>query len=238
MELGIVTAELLAESATTDPPLGAAADRVTMQLTFVPVKQPRFVTVTGGVTVSAALAEDPLREAVIVTPVFAVTAPAVTANVPVAVPAATVTDDGVVNAGLLSLSATTTPPLGAALASVTEHAEVAPDATLAGAQLNAEMVGGAMTAMVPPVPETNTPLPFAVVATVAPTEMGTVDPTGTAPKMIDTTATTPELIVFGFMPEARQVSDPLAAEKQLTVIPAAVNAGPAIMAIADKPPGA
>jgi hypothetical protein len=72
-EAGVVKAALLSESVTTEPPAGAARDRVTVQVEPEPEatlagEHCRAETVGGGgVTVTAAVAELPLRAAVTVT---------------------------------------------------------------------------------------------------------------------------------------------------------------------------
>jgi hypothetical protein len=72
---GVVSAELLSETVTVKPLLGAAADRVTVQVELEPeamlvgehCKPEMLVAGGGGVTVTAAVAELPLRDAVIMT---------------------------------------------------------------------------------------------------------------------------------------------------------------------------
>ena len=72
---GVVSAELLSETVTLTPPLGAAADRVTLHEELEPeamldgehCKLEMLVAGAGGVTVTAAVAELPLRDAVIMT---------------------------------------------------------------------------------------------------------------------------------------------------------------------------
>ena len=72
-EAGTVRAVLLSETATEEPPVGAACDNVTVQVEVLPDITVAGVhwnadTVTGdGVTVTAAVLELPLREAVTVT---------------------------------------------------------------------------------------------------------------------------------------------------------------------------
>jgi hypothetical protein len=71
-----------------------------------------------------------------VTDVEVVTAMVVTVNVAVALPAATVTDEGTVAAEvLLLLSVTTVPPVGAAVLSVTVPVALAPPVTDVGLRL-------------------------------------------------------------------------------------------------------
>jgi hypothetical protein len=111
---------------TTAPPVGAALVRVTVPVTNTPpVTAATLVVIPdiaagGGVTVTVAVPDDPLVVAVMVAAVLAVTEPAVTVNVAVRVPAATVTDTGTLaTAELLDESVTTLPPVGALLESVT-----------------------------------------------------------------------------------------------------------------------
>ena len=72
-EAGVVNAELLSETVTAEPPVGAAADSVTVQVDVAPEamlvgEHASLETVTaGGVTVTAAVAELPFSAAVTVT---------------------------------------------------------------------------------------------------------------------------------------------------------------------------
>ena len=72
IEAASVSAALLSDSATVTPPLGAACDRVTVQLLLPPEpmvagEQARAVNVVGGgVMVTDAVAELPVNDAVIV----------------------------------------------------------------------------------------------------------------------------------------------------------------------------
>ena len=156
-DAGAVSAVLLSETVTTDPPLGAAPETVTVQIEAAPETtlagaQPRLLTVTAaGVTVTLAVFELPLSDAVTVTAWFAVTVPAVAVNVALVAPDATVTDAGAVSAVLLSETVTTDPPPGAAPESVTVQVEAAPDTTDAGAQprlLTVTAAGGTVTVTV------------------------------------------------------------------------------------------
>jgi hypothetical protein len=138
-DAGTVSVVLLTESASDKPPLGAAAERVTVQLELAPETMldgehctPEIV-VPGVVTVTAALAELPLIDAVIVTAWLPVTVPAVTVKLAAVEPAATVTEPGTVNEALLAESATVPPPVGAACDNVTTHVELLPELTVVGA---------------------------------------------------------------------------------------------------------
>ena len=150
-DAGVVMAELLSDSVTTEPPLGAAADNVTVHVELAPAatlvgEHASLVSVTAGaVTVTAAVVELPFKAAVMVTDWVLVTEPAVTVKLAVEAPAATVADAGVVMAELLSDSVTTEPPLGAAADNVTVHVELAPAATLVGLHCREETVGGVAT---------------------------------------------------------------------------------------------
>ena len=77
-----------------------------------------------------------------VTPVEVETALVLMANVAVVAPAATVTVAGTVADGLLLESATTRPPVGAALLSVTVPVEEAPPTTLVGLSARLATPGG------------------------------------------------------------------------------------------------
>jgi hypothetical protein len=81
-----------------------------------------------------AVSDAPLKVAVTTAVWVLATAPAVARKVATMEPAATVTDAGSVNTGVLLESVTTTPPEAATLDSVTIHVEVAPELRLVGAQ--------------------------------------------------------------------------------------------------------
>jgi len=71
-EAGTVTAELLLERATEEPPVGAACDSVMVQVEDAPEamvegEHCRLLTVTCGLTVTAAVADVPFNDAVTVT---------------------------------------------------------------------------------------------------------------------------------------------------------------------------
>jgi hypothetical protein len=146
-EAGTGRAALSEESATAEPPVGAALDRVTVQVETLPDTtdtgaQSSEVTVGGvGVTVRAAVAV-PFSDAVSVTAWLAVTVAAVAVKVAVAAAAATVTEAGTGRAALLEESATAEPPVGAALDTVTVQVEALPETTDAGAQSSEVTVGG------------------------------------------------------------------------------------------------
>ena len=125
------------ESATVDPPVGAACVKVAVQLDVPPEvtvvgAHCRLVTVIDGVTVTDAVPELPFNEAVIVTAWFADTVPAVALKLAEVDPAATVTEAGSVSAALLSERLTAVPPLGAGSDTATVHADVPPEETVAG----------------------------------------------------------------------------------------------------------
>ena len=72
-DAGVVSAELLSDKATVEPPAGAAADNVTVQVAVAPDttltgEHASFetVTVAEGVTVTAAVPEPPFNVAVTV----------------------------------------------------------------------------------------------------------------------------------------------------------------------------
>ena len=72
-----------------------------------------------------------------------VSAPAVAAKVAEVAPAAIVTEAGIVSEALLSVSATTVPPVGAGWFKVTVQMVAAPEFTLEGLQAKAETSMGA-----------------------------------------------------------------------------------------------
>jgi hypothetical protein len=106
-----------------------------------------------------------------------VTEPAVALKLAVDAPAATVTDDGVVNAELLSEIVTAVPPVGAAADSVTVQVDAAPEAMLEGEHASLETTGArAWTEMLPPVPDIAIAEPFAEDPTTLLISRGTVAP--------------------------------------------------------------
>jgi hypothetical protein len=230
-EAGTAKAALLLESVTLAPPEAAAWDRVTVQLEVPPEVtevgehcKAEGVTVAVGVIVSDAAAEVPLSDAVTVADWFDVTVPAVAAKLAVVELVATVTDDGTVSAELLEERATAAPPVGAAAEIVTVHVELAPDVRLVVVHWSAEIVGGALLLMVPPLPGSIKSVPSPKVPITLLIE--TAPPVLLEARVAVTTATTPLLMLAVLMPLATQVRDPVA-ELQFSVLPAAVSAGPA-----------
>ena len=147
-EAGVVSSELLSESVTKDPPTGAAAVRVTVQVLIAP--EARLVGVQANedkATVAArftlAVLETPLMVAVIEAARLLAITPAVALKVADVAPAATVTEAGVVSKALLLDKDTELPPAGAALVSVTVHVLIAPEARLEGLQVSDERITGA-----------------------------------------------------------------------------------------------
>jgi hypothetical protein len=128
-------AGLLVLRATAYPPVGAAPLIVT-----VPVDEAPPVTLVGlsvrldgvgAVTVSVPEADVPLAVAVMATLVLDATGVVVAVNVAVVLPAGTVTETGT-ETGLLVLSVTAYPPVGAAPLMVTVPVDVPPPVTLVG----------------------------------------------------------------------------------------------------------
>jgi hypothetical protein len=118
-DAGTVSEALLSERATLDPPAGAALFRVTVQV----VEAPEFTLVglhakletkIGATRLNGALWEAPFKVAVTVAFWVVFTVPAVAVKVAEVPLAGTVMDAGTVSEALLSESATTDPPAGAA----------------------------------------------------------------------------------------------------------------------------
>ena len=167
IEAGIVSDALLSASATTRPPVGAAALRVTVQEVVPPAvtevgAQESVLGTVSGVTVTEAVLEAPLLVAVTTTAVLEETAPAVARNTALVDPAATVTEAGTVSAALLSESATTRPPVGAAALRVTVQEVVPPAVTEVGAQESVLGTGSGVTVTEAVL---EVPLPVAVTVT-------------------------------------------------------------------------
>jgi hypothetical protein len=133
---------------TTAPPVGAARVRVTVPVTNTPpVAAETFVVMVemaaaAGVTVTIAVPVDPLVDAVMVAFVLATTVPAVTVNVAVRAPAATVTETGTLaTAALLDERFTTLPPTGALVERVTVPVVVVVLAIDAAAKVTLDTLG-------------------------------------------------------------------------------------------------
>jgi len=147
-EDGVVNNELLSDSVTVVPPVGAAELSVTVHV-LVPLEltvvglHASDDNVTGADRLTVAVCETPLSVAVTVALWSLVIVPAVTVNVAVVAFAATVTDDGVVNSELLSDSVTAVPPVGAALLNVTVHVLVPLELTVVGLHASDDNVTGA-----------------------------------------------------------------------------------------------
>jgi hypothetical protein len=140
----------------------------------------------------------PFSAAVIVTDCPVVKVPAVAVNAAELVPAATVTEAGMVSRELLSARVTSAPPAGAWLRLTVQVVE-APEARVAGLHVTAETLSG-KAVMVPPVAVMATAPPdwVAPIAFVIPSETeAAMDEIVT-----DTDATTPFGIGFSFRPLA------------------------------------
>ena len=134
--------------AITAPPVGAALVRLTVPVTAkLPVTAATLVVIPdiaagGGVTVTVAVPVEELVVAVMVAAVLAVTEPAVTVNVAVFVPAATVTETGTLaTPTLLDERLTTLPPVGALVERVTVPVVVPRLTTDAAANVTLETFG-------------------------------------------------------------------------------------------------
>ena len=108
-----------------------------------------------GVTISPKekTTEDPFRRAVMAAVLADVTADVFAANTAVVLPAATVTEVGVVTNELLSDKLTSAPPVAAAPVRFTVHETVAEPLTLAGSHLKPETSTAEGTVTRPPVAE-------------------------------------------------------------------------------------
>jgi hypothetical protein len=170
----VATDGLLLERVTTNPPVGAAPEIVT-----VPVEGAGCFTVAGlsvrldsigGFTVRVApWVPPPASVAEILEVAMAPTGILVTMNVVELLPDGTVTDftDRVATAVFPLATLTTTPPVGAVLFSLTVAVEVAPPIRLAGASVTEEIAGG----LIVKVPLAD---PFSVAVIVSSVTTGTV----------------------------------------------------------------
>lgn len=143
---GTVAAALLLESETDVPPLPAGPFSVTVPFDALPpVTDAGFKAKDARVaafTVRDAVSDEDPSFAVIVTAVWAETAPVVTVNVAVVCPAATVTEPCTTAAALLLDSETADPPVGATPVSFTVPVEEAPPNTDVGFRESDEIAGG------------------------------------------------------------------------------------------------
>jgi hypothetical protein len=145
----VATDGLLLERLTTNPPVGAGPEIVT-----VPVDEAGCLTVAGlsvrlesvgGFTVRVALlVPPPASVAEMLEVALAATGTLVTVNVVELLPAGTVTEltDRVATAVFPLATLTTTPPAGAVVSSLTVAVDAAPPTELAGASVTEEIVGG------------------------------------------------------------------------------------------------
>jgi hypothetical protein len=115
---GTVAAASLESRLMTNPPTGAFVSRLTIPVAVLPPATPAgemvMTETRGAVTVRSAFAAVPLDEAVMVADVLTDTAVVVIVNVALVAPSATVTLAGTPADVLLDVSATATPPAGAA----------------------------------------------------------------------------------------------------------------------------
>ncbi len=141
-EAGTVTAVMFEESATAEPPAGAAAETVTVQVEVardaIAAGAHRRVDMATGATVSVAVAEVPPSDAVSTDFCVLDTAAAVAVNVAPEEFAAIVTEAGTETAGLPEDRATVQPPAGAAAETRIVQVEIARDARLAGEHCSAD----------------------------------------------------------------------------------------------------
>jgi hypothetical protein len=170
-DAGMVSKALLSESVTTDPPAGAAWFRVTVQVVEPPEftlvgLHARLETSTGATRFTVAVLTPPFRVATTLTLWFVVNVPAVAMKLAPLDAAGTVIDEGIVNRGLLSESATLAPPMGAAWFSVTEQVVEAPAGMLVGVQLNDAKTREEMIVTVPLLPVVDIAIPVAELLSV------------------------------------------------------------------------
>jgi hypothetical protein len=177
----------------------------------------------GAASVMEALTEAPLREAVTVTVWSAMMGPVLAANVALAEPAGTVTEVGTTRRLATAPEIdTTAPPAPTASVRVTMQEVVALEASVSGAHWSEETSG--RTVIEPELAVILTTLPSAAAPRLPFSTKGIFVNPETVPV---TVATTPSAITFVFVPYAIQTKVPVAAP-HVSVLPAAVNAGPAV----------
>jgi hypothetical protein len=140
-EAGVVSSGVLLDNVTGRQPVGAGVLNVMVQVLLAPEDKDwgehlRLLTVTGAARLMEALTATPLAVAVTVAVLLLGIVPAETGKLAVLLPAAALTEAGVVNTTLLSERVTTMPPAGAALFSVTVQTLTPPDWRVAGLQAN------------------------------------------------------------------------------------------------------
>ena len=218
-EAGTVTAALPEERATTRPPAGAALVIVTVPVELTP---PATVAglkdsalITGAVTVRVAVAVVPLKVAEMVD--VPLSGRVVTVNVPVELPAATVTLVGTVATEVFDdVSVTTSPPVPAGLERVTVPVEGVTPATVVGlsereATVEAVTVSVLVTVVVPVVAETTTGVDVATAEVLA-VKLADVAPAATVTEPGTVTAALPD--------ERPTVRPPAPAAPAKTTVPA------------------
>ena len=152
IEAGTVKSALLSLRTTVTPPLGAAAERPTVQVLLEPEasvagEHTSEDTVTAGAAerLREAVMELPFSAAVTIAVCDEVTVPAVALKEPLVAPAITLTDAGTVSAELLSETLAVTPPVGAALFRPNVQAAMPPDCRVDGAHCREVSRTGATT---------------------------------------------------------------------------------------------
>jgi hypothetical protein len=232
-EAGTVRAEFVLDSVTLAPPAGAGWVKATVQL--LEELGPRLAglhasdeTDTGGAKLTVVLAELPLYVAVIVALCELVMAIVVTENCADVLPAVTVTDPGTVSVELVLDKVTPAPPVGATPLSVTVHVEVPELVKLVGVQERDPTPGEAPPVTIPPVAERGRLVPAAEAA--KPLVIGIDVEVALVVMTRFSTATLPFEMMPAFMPETKHVYVPVPT-RQLSVLPAADDAAPAVAEI-------
>ncbi|MBN9662325.1 MAG: hypothetical protein J0H49_29270 [Acidobacteria bacterium] len=151
-EAGVERAALLSERVTSCPPMGAAAERVTVQVAVLPEemeagKQVRVLGAGRAVSVREAVLDVPFAVAVMTANVLVRIEVAVTEKVAEVAPAGTVTEAGVERAALLSARVTSCPPAGAAAERVTVQVAEPPERMEVREQVSDDTATGVVAAM-------------------------------------------------------------------------------------------
>jgi len=166
-EAGTVRAALLSEMETSNPPAAATLFKPRVQVVAVPEntvagEQLSVEGMIGPRRLRVALAVTLFRVAVSTAALSVVTVDTVAVKPAVDAPAATVTDAGIVTKALLSVRATTEPPVGAAPVSATVHVADPPEFRVAGVQVR-ELRAAVVVSRI----DADLELPFNVANTVA-----------------------------------------------------------------------
>ncbi len=192
---GAVSRPLLVDIETRAPLLGAAPDKVMVQVAVPPLprvvgEQDTELRVAGATSDKFAVCEIPLYEAVTLAAWLLVIVAATALNEAVLAPDATVTEPGTVSNPLLLDNVISAPPGDAACVNVTVQAEIPEEFSTLGAHETLLRVDPIATEMLAPEPLADRALPSAAAAETPVTPIATL-PEALPANVAVTTATVP-----------------------------------------------